>query len=132
MPDEEIVEQVEEEVEPTEDIEEGDEGTVEPEDDGLSEAEVKEGRNLYKLLKDKNQRTNVIRILAQQVGLLDAQTPKEVKQATKDLKTLVKEKLGKEYEFLSDKLGDVLESVLEAERAKIDERLGLVAQKDIK
>ena len=110
-------------------------GTEEEEttgDDGMSEAELREARNLYKLLKDKSTQKNIIAILARQAGLIESDTtPKELRAAKKDLRAIVKEKLGPEYAFLTEKLGDVMEAVLESERQTVGEQLNVVSQKEV-
>lgn len=116
---------------------EGEQGEGEPEgeeNEGLSAAEAKEAANLYKLLKDKSQQKNVIRILAQQAGLLGENAPetkREVAAAKKDLKSIIKDKLGPEFGFLTDKLGDMMEAVLEQERQSTVEVLNSVQQQRV-
>lgn len=130
MPDtEEVLDPVEEVEELPEEVDGGD--PPQEEQETLSDAEQKEAKNLYKLLKDKSQQKNVIRVLAQQAGLLDAETKAEVKEAKKDLKALVKEKLGPEYAFLSDKLGDMMEAVLQEERKTVTEHLTKVQSNEV-
>ncbi len=106
-----------------------------PTDEELSDAEKKEAHGLYKLLRDPSQQKNVVRILAQQSGLLNANgepTGKQTVAATRrDLKELVKEKLGPEYAFFSDKLTEVIGAALAEERSYIDERLTTSAQNEV-
>ena len=127
--DEQELAEGEEEVETTEEETSGTE--EEGEEETLSADEQKEAKTLYKLLKDKSTQKSTLQLLAQRAGLLEAETPAEVKQAKKDLKALVKEKLGPEYEFLSGKLGEVMEAVLENERTDINERLNASTQKEV-
>jgi hypothetical protein len=135
MPDEEVVvDPVEEEVDPVEESTEDPDEVDEPQEEEMPEAELREAKNLYKLLKDKSQQKNVIRILAQQAGLLGENAPetkKEVTAAKKDLKGIIKDKLGPEYAFLVEKLGDTLEAVLEQERQTTLEVLNSVQQQKV-
>lgn len=106
-----------EEQQAEESSEETPEETAENEEEEISAADLKQAKELFKLLKDPQTATNTIRVLAQRTGLLDATTVKEVKENKKELKDIVKEKLGPEFAFLADKLSGVFESVLEEERA---------------
>lgn len=107
-----------------ESAEEGAEGSdsseVEESEEGAesgNEEENKQAIALFKMLKDPNTSDLVIRQLAQKAGLLkEVETKQDVREAKRDLKAIVKEKLGDEYKFLADKLGDVMEAVLEEER----------------
>lgn len=103
---------------------------VEEEEETLSPQEIKESKQLYKLLKDKQTQKSTLTLLAQRAGLLQAETKAEVKEAKKDLKALVKEKLGPEYEFLATKLGDVMEAVLAEERITSAAQLNTIQQKE--
>lgn len=99
--------------------EEGAEGEDEgkEDDEEVSAEELKQAKSLYKLLKDPNTAGLVIKQLAEKEGLLNkVETKADVKAARKDLKEIIKEKLGKDFAFLADKLGEVFESVLEEER----------------
>ncbi len=120
--DEEI-EQLEEQVEET--------PVEEEEEETLSEQEIKESKQLYKLLKDKQTQKSTLTLLAQRAGLLQAETKAEVKEAKKDLKALVKEKLGPEFEFLAGKIGDAMEAVLTEERLESAVQLNNIQQKEV-
>lgn len=110
-----------EEIEETEVIDDGGEDAAtdtEEELEELDENEQKEAKALYKLLKDPSQRNNTLQILAQRAGLLGAETKKEVKENVKALKDLISESLGDEFKFFAPKLTEVIEKVLEQERAQ--------------
>lgn len=99
--------------------------------DELTEDQIKESKTLYKLLLDPKQRLNIIAALAQDSGLLQ-QTPlkteKQVEKAEKGIAKLIEEALP-EYPGLSQKLGHVIEKIVEAER---EERLQESEQNNIK
>lgn len=129
MPDEELPledqTETEEQPEETEASEETEETPEETEEE-LPEAHLKEAKALYKLLKDPNTQFKTIQALAATVGVIGRQAPetsKEVREAKKDIKELIKEKLGKDYEFFAPKLGEVIEAVLEQEREQYAESL---------
>jgi hypothetical protein len=119
------VEEVEEEVEEVEDSEEAEETeddndtSDEPDSEGMTKAEYIEAKNLYKLLKGPNA-SQVIKVLATQAGVLDKGSPpetvKEEKQAKKDIRALLKEKLGKDLAWLDDKLGPIFDEIVEEMR----------------
>ena len=101
------------EVEPEVEVE----AEAEPTSEELSDPELTEAKNLYKLLKNKESAAPIIAALAQQIGLLKPEnlpeTRKETREAVKTVKDMVIEGLGDEYKFMSSKLGDVIEKVLE-------------------
>lgn len=77
------------------------------------DARTTKALQLLDLLEDPEKGLATIQKLAKNVGLLkDDLTPKEEKVAVNKFKQLAKEKLGDEYEFLSDKIGDLLEAVV--------------------
>jgi len=91
-------------------------------DDDLSKNEDEDGEDekqetekaiqLYKALNDPESGTKILRILAQEAGLLDSSSKKEQKVIEKSIKEVLKESLGSEYQFLSDRIGDALEKIL--------------------
>lgn len=110
--------------EPTGDEPSGDEPSV----DELSEDELAESRNLYKLLRDPATARSVVAALAEQTGILKdfgkgEPTHAEAREAKKDILTIFKESLGKEYEFLADRLSKAVDTILAQERESNDERL---------
>jgi hypothetical protein len=113
-------EEVEVPVEEEEGAEEEEEETPEGEGEELDEASLKEAKKLYKSLKDPTKAYGVVSALAGQMGLLQGpkapETKQEVKEAKKDVKLILKEALGKEYDFLSDRIGNALDAIFEQER----------------
>lgn len=100
----------------TDDEDEEEESEEEPEEgDGLSDEEIKESRKLYKALKDPASAKAVTTALAQQYGMTVGvpETKAEVKEAKKTIQEKVRAALGPEYAFLSEKIGNALESSLE-------------------
>jgi len=101
-------------------------------DDGLSEAEVKESKNLYKLLKDPSTQKSVLRVLAEKAGVFvdPPSTKVEVKEAKKDFKKILEEKLGPDLKWLVPKLGDALEEMFDQEREENQSKLSSIEEKD--
>ena len=99
----------------------------------LGEDELKEAANLYKLLKDKDTRKLVLETLGKSAGLFDKplETPKQVAKVERDIKAILEEKLGKEYEFMIPKLGAALEAILEDVKENQAAQLGQVQQEQI-
>lgn len=97
--------------------ESGTESDDEPEEE-IVEDEVqsqKEALLLYNALKDPKLRGPVLAALVQEAGLKlgSAETKTEEKKEEKAIKQLVAEALGPEYKFLADKLGTVMEQVMD-------------------
>lgn len=71
---------------------------------------------LYKALKDPDQREGVIEFIAKQAGYsrLPIETKAELKEAKDEIKGALKEALGDEFDFLSDKLGPALDKIITA------------------
>lgn len=115
--------------EENEDTEEGDTAAADSEsEDEMSDDEVKESKNLYKLLKDPKTRNAVLAALAQEAGILpkagtEGMTKKETATAKKEIKDIVKEALGDQYSFISDKIAAAFEQVLEQERSSNEEKI---------
>lgn len=95
----------------------------------ISEDEIKEAKNLYKLLKDPATQKDVLRVLASQAGLLEkVETKQDVKDAKKSVKDILKAKLGDKFDFLTPMLSEALEEILQGERAENAQQLGTVQQ----
>lgn len=95
-----------------------------PEED-LSEAEIAESKNLYKLLKDPKTKDLVLTALAQNAGLLgEAQTKQEIREAKSSISDILTDSLGKEFAFLVPKLGPAIEKILEQEREVSAQQVG--------
>lgn len=119
---------------PDTDSDEADDVDLE-EDADLSEEDVKQSKNLFRLLKDPQTRANTLRILATKEGILkeDAppQTQREVDKAQKSIKELVKEKFGKDYAFISDIFGETLQLAFEQEREYTRAQLNTVQIREV-
>ena len=95
--------------------------------DELSESQIQESKNLYKALTGPNAAA-IIAALAQQAGILPASnvrpiTQKEETVARREVKQIVKDALGPEYAFLSDKIGKIFEEVVDQQNAETEARL---------
>lgn len=95
----------------------------EEEEETLSEVELEaqeleEAKVLYKALKDPKQRGAVIAAMAHEAGVLNkpAETKTEEKVQKKAVKDLIKEALGPDLAFLSDKLGAAIETVVNQQK----------------
>lgn len=97
----------------------------EEEEEEFSSSEADEARRLYLALKDPKTSKAVIAALAQQNGLLDKPEPSTEKGREREVKsitTIFKEALGKEYDFLADRLAPAVEAVLSQEREQTEVR----------
>ena len=104
------------------------------EEDEMDELSLKEAKKLYKALKDPTQTVNVVTALAGQLGLLGRNTPEtrsEVKEAKKDVKGILKNALGKEYEFLSDRIGNALDEIFTQEREEAEQKINSLSNSQI-
>jgi hypothetical protein len=116
------------EVPETEETSDEEEETPEEDSEGeMSEDEVKESRQLYKLLKDPTSRNAVLTALASQAGLLpkgeDKPTKSETAAAKREIKDILSEALGTEYSFLAERLSKGIDKVLEQERSENESKL---------
>jgi hypothetical protein len=96
--------------------EEDEESGEEDENEGLSVEQLKEARNLYKLLSDKSTQTETLRILAKEAGILDKDgqppaTKKEEKAAIKNTVQILENALGKELAWLAPKLAAAIDEI---------------------
>lgn len=91
------------------------EGVINDED--LDELSLKEAKTLYKALKDPKTASTVVSALAMQLGLLAGpkavETPKEEVKAKKDILSIFKESLGKEFDFLAPKIAAAVDEVMQ-------------------
>lgn len=78
----------------------------EPTDEEVEE--LKQAKELLKTLKDPASRKILIQTLAEREGITADSSKKEIKVATKNIKSIIKEHLGEEYEILSDRLEKIL------------------------
>jgi len=73
---------------------------------------------------------NVVKSLMNQLGIEPPETKKEEKAAERTIKAVLKEKMGDDFSFISDKLGDALEEILRESTDKVrSEMLGREAQR---
>ena len=103
---------------------------TEDEDLGLTKEDLKEAKLLYAKLKDPNQRQEVVDFIATQSGYTKAQV-REIKEAitetiaekpkVKDFSTILKEKLGPEFDYLSERLSGALEEIIDSKTKSIKE-----------
>lgn len=110
-------EETTEETEETDDSE--DEESGEENADDLSEDEIKNSKELFKLLKDPKTANMVIETMARKAGIMKdpPQTKAEEKKAVREVKEVLKEKLGPEYYALfGDKLSGALEEIVSSIR----------------
>lgn len=135
---EEPEEEEEEEEEPGSEEEEPDEEL--DEESSLTKKEQLEAKNLYKLLKDPKTSSNVLKVLAQQAGILNndrspIETAEDVKEAKQDLRKILEESLGPDLKWLVPKLGPALEKILNQEResnsTRVDELEHQKVQDDV-
>ena len=96
--------------------------------DDISDDEIKEAKNLYKLLKDPSTNKDVLRVLAGKAGLLAAETPKEAAKATRKVADILKSKLGDKFDFLTPMLAEALEEILQDVKAENASQIGAVQQ----
>ena len=91
--------------------------------------EIAQARNFYKLLKNPATAAQTIKVLANSYGIKISgdETPKQEVAKIKSIKALVKEGLGDEYSFMSERLGDILENIFERERQGTESRIHEVA-----
>ena len=90
------------------------EEVTEVKSDELSEDETQVAKDLFKALKDPEAAKIVIETLAKSAGIkiAEIETKKEEKAAIKSIKDTVIAELGEDYKFLADKLGSVMEKVV--------------------
>ena len=97
---------------------------------GLTASQLKEAENLYKSLMSRETAGPMVRALMEHVGIRPEtiRTERDAEKAEKSIKDVVKERLGKQYEFLADQLGDALEGAFEVFSKKSDGKLSQLAQ----
>ena len=80
----------------------------------LTDDETQVAKDHFKALKDPEAAKTVIETLAKSVGIkiAEIETKKEEKAAIKSIKDTVIAELGEDYKFLADKLGEVMEKVV--------------------
>jgi len=115
----------------TSEVKEPSEETKSPEQTKDEIAEAAQALNLFKLLKNPTSAKAIIRTLAEEHGIVltGKETPKQEDRKVRSIKGLVKEKLGDEYAFIADKLGDVFEEALATERESLNEKFNEINAK---
>jgi hypothetical protein len=126
-----VQEAVEETPVETSEVKEPSEETKSPEQTKDEIAEAAQALNLFKLLKNPTSAKAIIRTLAEEHGIVltGKETPKQEDRKVRSIKGLVKEKLGDEYAFIADKLGDVFEEALATERESLNEKFNEINAK---
>lgn len=130
---ENIVEETEETSEETQETSESTETTGEnpeaKEDEAKLDKRITEALQLLDALEDPKTARLVIENLAKQAGLIEGSSKKEQQKAVRDIKSIIKEKLGPDNDWLSDKLGDAISEALDV---KISEVKGEITAKEAK
>lgn len=101
----------------------------EPSDDEFDNASLVEAKNLYRALKS-DKAPAIIAALAQQAGLLNADTKKEVREDVKSLQEIVTDALGEQYKFLAPQMTKMMTAVLENERSERTAKFNEIEQRD--
>ena len=81
-------------------------------DDGLTQEQRANAINFYKGLQDPEKAPHLIEFVAKSAGYSKIETKAELKEAKRDIKGILKEKLGDEFEPLYERLGPALEEIL--------------------
>lgn len=107
-------------------------------DEELPEEELKEARELYKALKDPNQREHALEQIASRAGFkLEARITKAAKSgesaedAAEDISEILVKALGKDYAWLADKLTPALKTIIGNERKQINQKIDTQEQSRI-
>lgn len=119
----------EEEGETAESSEESQDSEDESSEDDLDEDTLAEAKNLYRAIKGP-QGPAIIAALAQQAGLLKAETPAEVKRDVKSLSQIVTEALGPEFKMLAPQMTKLMQDVLESERQERTAKFNEIEQQN--
>lgn len=108
----------------TEQEEDASEDTEEEEEEesGVDERTA-QALQLLEALEDPKRSLKVIQNLAKQAGLLEAETKAEKKQAVKDIKARIIEKLGESNSFFSTELGEALEEIISEKLSEVDQKI---------
>ena len=106
-----------------------------PEGDEDDEAKAREeqdtiaAKQLYNALRNPNTQTDIIRLLAQQAGLLE--TKSDVKEAKNVIQDVLKQELGQEFGFLAEKLSPAINKILEMQKAETEKRFTELSSKQM-
>lgn len=99
-------------------------------DDDFDEATLSEAKNLYRAIKGE-QGPAIIAALAQQAGLLKAETKTEVRENVRSLQQIVEEALGPEFKMLAPQMTKMMTAVLETERQERSARFNEIEQANV-
>lgn len=97
----------------------GEETKPEPKKEPEVDARTVEALQLMDMLENPKTAPAVVESLMKQLGIQLPETKKEEAKAAKTVKSILKEKLGADFEFLADKLGDALEEAFTVETGKV-------------
>lgn len=94
-------------------VEEETEEETEETSEDLSAEELNQAKSLFKLLNNKDTALSTLETLVKASGLdLTKATVAEKKEVAKTIKDIVKDGLGDEYQFLNERLADVIEKAV--------------------
>lgn len=115
---------------PSEEPVEGEEeGEKEEEEPSRDEQETLAARQLYNALKNPSTQVDVIRLLAQQAGLLE--TKSDVKEAKNVIKEVLAQELGSEFGFLAEKLSPAITKILEMQKTETEKRFSELSSRQM-
>lgn len=98
--------------------------------DDFDEATLSEAKNLYRAIKGE-QGPAIIAALAQQAGLLKAETKQEVKENVKSLTDIVSDALGPEFKMLVPQMTKMMTAVLESQRTESAAKFNKIEQANV-
>lgn len=93
------------------------ENTKTEEEEPVLDKKTQEALELYDALNDPKRAASVVLNMMKQLGL-QPETKKEEAKAERTIRDLVKEELGSDYAFLSDKIGTAIEKALQVQEQK--------------
>ncbi len=121
----------------SEDSEEGDKDDKDGEEgeaEDLSEKQINEAKNLYKLLTNSSTQQQALRILAEQAGIELAGTKgtkKDVETVVEDTVKILEDALGKDLAWLAPKLAGAFDKLLEKSEGKTKVQLESLKQTQV-
>ena len=119
----EAAETVDQETKTTEDTNESTKTESTSTEDSKPDARTTQALALLDALENPKTANAVVSNLMQQLGIQMPETKKEEKAAVRDAKQIIREKLGDDFAFLSDKLGEAIEEVLATSSSKVREEV---------
>lgn len=94
---------------------------VESKPEGPSPEEIEKALNVYKALNDPNTGPQVVRMMADQLGITEKEVKKELQKPT--AVDFFREALGPDYEFLAPKLGGAIDQYMQANLAPMRQQI---------